>query len=77
MRHGRWTEDWLAVALALLLFGLALASAAGADLLGWVVTARLWKDLSASLAPVSARYASLPGWASLVATYGFLLALLS
>jgi uncharacterized membrane protein YadS len=77
MRHGRWTEDWLAVALALLLFGFALASAAGADLLGWVVTARLWKDLSASLAPVSARYASLPGWASLVATYGFLLALLS
>lgn len=77
VRRGPWTEDWLSVAMALGLFGLALASAAGADLLGWVVTARLWKDLSASLAPVSTRYAAWPGWASLLATYAFLLVLLS
>lgn len=73
---GRWTEDWLAVVLGLALFGLAMASAAGLDLLGWAVTARVWTKLPASLAPVSARYATWPGWASLLATYAFLMALL-
>ncbi|MCS6951369.1 MAG: putative sulfate exporter family transporter [Bryobacterales bacterium] len=77
MKRRPLTEDWLAVLLGLLLFGLALASAAGADLLGWAVSAKVWTKLAASLAPVSARYAALPGWASLLATYAFLLVLLS
>ncbi len=75
-RKGRWTEDWLAVCLGLLLFGLALASLAGADLLGWAVRTSIWTRLSAALGPASKTYAGLPGPLSLLATYAFLLALM-
>lgn len=70
------TEDWLAVCLGLLLFVLALASLAGADLLGWAVRTSIWTRISAALGPASKAYAGLPGSVSLLATYLFLLALM-
>ena len=75
-RKPRLTEDWLAVCLGLLLFGLALASLAGADLLGWAVRTSIWTRLGAALGPASKTYAGLPGLISLLATYLFLLALM-
>ena len=73
----RMTEDWLAVVAGLLLFALSMASLAGIDLLGWAVTTSVWTSLSQVLAPASKAYAAVPGLVSLLATYGFLLVLLS
>ena len=71
------TEDWLAVWLGLFLLVLSLAGAFGADLLGWAVTTRVWTSLSQALVPTSKAYAALPGMVSLLATYLFLLVLLT
>ncbi|MBS1859811.1 MAG: putative sulfate exporter family transporter, partial [Acidobacteria bacterium] len=71
------TEDWLAVWLGAGLFALSLAGLFGADLLGWAVTTSVWTDAARALGPASKAYASLPGSASLLATYVFLLALLT
>jgi uncharacterized membrane protein YadS len=70
-------EDWLAFWLGILVFVLALGPLAGVDLLGWAVKAQVWTDLSQSLAPVSDAYAGTGGFVSLLATYVFLLALLT
>jgi uncharacterized membrane protein YadS len=67
------SEDWLAVWVGLLIFALALGALAGADLLGWGVTTKVWTDFTKALAPVSEAYAKLPGVVSLLATYVFLL----
>lgn len=75
-KKARLTEDWLAVCLGLLLFVLALASLAGADLLGWAVRTSIWTRLSAALGPASKTYAGMPGLLSLAATYIFLLVLM-
>ncbi|MBI5396965.1 MAG: putative sulfate exporter family transporter [Verrucomicrobia bacterium] len=69
------SEDWLAVWLGLFIFALSLATLAGADLLGWSVTTKVWTDITKALAPVSEAYAKLPGIVSLLATYVFVLAL--
>jgi uncharacterized membrane protein YadS len=71
------SEDWMAVCVGLLLFGLALFVLAGADLLGWAVTTSVWTDMGRALAPASPTYAGLPGWMSLGVTFAFLLVLLS
>ncbi|MGO0122517.1 putative sulfate exporter family transporter [Desulfothermobacter acidiphilus] len=71
------TEDWWAVWLGLLVFLLALGKLYGVDLLGWVVKANMWTDLSKALSPVSKEYASLGGVGSLILTYLFLLVLTS
>ncbi len=71
------SEDWLSVWIGLFIFVLSLGSFAGADLLGWGVTTAVWTDLSKALAPVSKAYASLSGVGSLVATYLFLLILMT
>ena len=70
-------EDWLAVITGLFIFVLALTTYFGADVLGWAVTTSVWTNVSKSLAPVSKAYAGLPGWAALVVTYFFLLAVLA
>ena len=67
------SEDWLAVWIGLLIFALSLGALAGADLLGWGVTTKVWTNLARALAPVSDAYAKLPGLLSLLATYLFLL----
>jgi hypothetical protein len=71
------SEDWLSVAIGLLVFALALAGLAGADLLGWVVSTSVWTDPGTALAPVAKAYASLGGAGAFVVTYLALLALLS
>src|SRR3954452_8433360 len=73
----RISEDWLAVWLGLFLFVLSLGPLFGADLLGWAVTTSVWTNLSTALAPASKAYARLPGWLSLLATFVFLLAVLT
>jgi uncharacterized membrane protein YadS len=67
------SEDWLSVWIGLLIFALSLGIFAGTDLLGWGVSTAVWTDISKALAPVSKAYVSLGGVASLVATYLFLL----
>lgn len=74
---GRWSEDWLALALGLALFALAAASLLGPDLLGWAVKVAVWAKPAAALAPVSAKFGSLPGAAALVLTGLFLLGVLT
>ena len=71
------TEDWLSVAIGLLIFVLALAGLAGKDLLGWAVTASIWTDASQALKTASNAYASLGGTGALIATYAALLIVLT
>lgn len=71
------SEDWLAVCIGLFLFALSLVSLTGADLLGWAVTTSVWTNLSKSLAPAAKAYTGVPGVVSLLATYVFLLALMT
>ncbi len=70
-------EDVLALWLGLLVFVLALASAAGFDLVGWVVTTTIWVDPAKALAPVSKGYAFLGGLGAVLATYVALLVVLT
>lgn len=69
----RVSEDWLALWIGLAMFGLSLGTLVGADLLGWGVKTQVWLQPSTSLAPVSAAWKACPGWASLLASYLFLL----
>jgi uncharacterized membrane protein YadS len=71
------SEDWLSVAIGLLVFALALASLGGADLLGWVVSTSVWTDPGAALAPISKAYGELGGAGAFIVTYLALLAVLS
>jgi uncharacterized membrane protein YadS len=70
-------EDILALWLGLLVFLLALPSAAGLDLVGWVVTTSVWTDPAKALAPASRTYDFLGGAGALLATYAALLAMLT
>src|SRR3984885_3683575 len=71
------TEDWLAVVIGLLVFGAALVSVSGTDLLGWAVTTSVYTDLTQALSPFAKAYASLGGGGALIATYLALLVVLS
>lgn len=71
------SEDWLAVIIGIGIFVLALASAAGPDLLGWAITTAVWTDPGKALAPVSKAYASLGGAGSLLVTYAAFLVVLT
>src|SRR5262249_25034853 len=71
------TEDWLSVAIGLLIFALALVALTGTDLLGWAVTTSVWADPGQALSTVSKAYASLGGAGALVTTYLALLVVLS
>src|ERR1700720_3858569 len=71
------TEDWLAVVIGLLVFGSALASIGGVDLLGWAVTTSVYTNLTQALSPFAKAYASLGGGGALIATYLSLLIVLS
>ena len=73
----RISEDWLSLIVGLLIFALALASIAGVDMLGWVVTTSIWTDIGKALNPVAKSYAALGGFGALVATYVALLVILS
>ncbi len=71
------SEDWWAVWIGLFIFLLGLGPIYGQDLLGWVVKNNVWIDLSKSIKPISAGYASLSGITSAVLTYAFLLVVTS
>jgi uncharacterized membrane protein YadS len=70
-------EDWLAVAIGLLVFALALFSVGGIDLLGWAATTSVYTDITSALAPVAKAYAPFGGVVSLLLTYAALLLVLS
>ena len=71
------SEDWLSVWIGLLIFVLSLGVFVGTDILGWGITTAVWTDLGKALAPVSKAYAGLGGIGSLVATYLFLLVVMT
>src|ERR1700677_2319975 len=71
------TEDGLAVWLGLIVVGLALPTAAGVDLLGWLAAPQVWLEAGKAVQPISKAYAGLPGAGSLLATFAFILALVS
>jgi uncharacterized membrane protein YadS len=72
------TEDWWAVWIGLLLVGLSLVGISGFHALGFGVATSEWLDLGKAMAPSSApSYPTLPGWGALLATYAFLLLVLS
>src|SRR5580693_9902056 len=75
--RARLNEDWLAVVIGLLVFGSALISVSGTDLLGWAVTTSVYTDLTQALSPFAKAYALLGGGGALIATYLALLVVLS
>ena len=75
--RARLNEDWLAVVIGLLVFGVALISISGTDLLGWAVTTSVYTDLAQALNPFAKAYAWLGGGGALLATYAALLVVLS
>ena len=77
VRNGRLTEDWLAVLIGLSIFVLSLVSLAGVDVFGWVVKTSVWLNPAKIMAPVSGKYSGLPGLASLLFTFLFMLAVMT
>lgn len=71
------SEDWLSLWIGLLIFALSLGVLVGADILGWVVTTSVWTDVTKALAPASKAYSGLGGLGALIATYIFLLIVLT
>ena len=71
------SEDWLSVWIGLLIFVLSLGVLGGADLLGWVVSTRVWSNVSRALGTTSKAYAGLGGVGALIATYVGLLVVLT
>ena len=75
MRSWLTSEDWFAVWLGTAVVAMALPTAAGIDLLGWVASPRVWLSPAEAVRPVSLKYAALPGFASLLFTYLLVLGL--
>jgi uncharacterized membrane protein YadS len=69
------SEDWFAVWLGLAVVLIALPTAAGIDLLGWVAAPRIWLNPIDAVRPVSTNYATLSGLVSLLFTYLLILGL--
>jgi uncharacterized membrane protein YadS len=69
------SEDWFAVWLGAAVVAIALPTAAGIDLLGWVASPRVWLSPAEAVRPVSLKYAALPGIISLLFTYLLVLGL--
>lgn len=70
-------EDWLAVIIGLLVFGLALLNLTGNDFLGWVVTTSVYTNVTTALAPFAKTYGGLGGVGALLVTYAAFLVVLS
>jgi len=73
----RVSEDWLSVAIGLLVFALALAGLANVDLIGWAVSTSVWNNPANALGTVSKAYAALGGIGAFLVTYVALLVVLS
>jgi uncharacterized membrane protein YadS len=55
------SEDWLALILGLVIFGLSLGSFQGKDILGWGAKASVWVDPGKAISTVSSQYAGVKG----------------
>ncbi len=71
------SEDWLSVWIGLFIFVLSLGVYVGADILGFGITTAIWTNFSKALNPISKAYAGLGGIGSLIATYLFLLVIMT
>ncbi len=71
------SEDWLALCIGLFVFVLSLGLLFGKDILGWAVTTSVWTIPAKALAPASKTYATMPPLVSLVATFVFMLVVMS
>lgn len=59
---GGWiSEDWLALILGLIIFGLSLGSFQGTDILGWGAKAGVWIDPGKAITTISAKYQGVAG----------------
>ncbi|MBV5318361.1 MAG: putative sulfate exporter family transporter [Desulfobulbaceae bacterium] len=59
---GGWiSEDWLALILGLIIFGLSLGSFQNMDLLGWGAKAGVWIDPGKAITTISAKYQDIGG----------------
>jgi uncharacterized membrane protein YadS len=72
-----WSEDWLAVVVGAAVFVLALGILFGSNLLGWATGPRSWIEIGKSVRPVSSAYAQVDVLLLLLATYAFVLALMT
>jgi uncharacterized membrane protein YadS len=71
------SEDWFAVWLGFAVVLIALPTAAGVDLLGWISSPRIWLNPIDAVRPASSKFAFLPGFASLVFTFLLVLGLVA
>ena len=59
---GGWiSEDWLALILGLVIFGLSLGSFKGTDILGWGAKTGVWTDPGKAISTISAKYKGVEG----------------
>lgn len=59
---GGWiSEDWLALILGLIIFGLSLGSFKGTDILGWGAKTSVWSDPAKAISTISAKYKGVEG----------------
>ncbi|MBT8379048.1 MAG: YeiH family protein [Ignavibacteria bacterium] len=70
------SEDWLSLWIGLFVFILSLGLFFEADILGWGIKAKVWTDITESFSAISKNYESMPGIASLLLTFIFMLAIL-
>jgi hypothetical protein len=68
---GSLTEDWLALAVGVLVFALSLFSLGGIDLLGWAVTTSVYTDVATALAPVAKSLFGFVIWVGLLISWLF------
>ncbi len=73
----KWTEDKVALATGTFLFCIAMLNVAGVDMLGWVVKAQTWLDVTKVFRPTAKQYGFLGGFGSLFVTYALITALLA
>ena len=59
---GGWiSEDWLALILGLIIFGLSLGSFKGVDILGWGAKTGVWIDPGKAISTISAKFKGVEG----------------
>jgi uncharacterized membrane protein YadS len=71
------SEDWMSFWIGLFIFILSLGILTGGDILGFGINTAVWTDLSKALSPISKAYSGLGGVGSLIATYLFLLIIMT
>ncbi len=78
MAEKRWlTEDKLALIIGLFLFLLSMLNFSGYDVLGWGIKTNVWTSFDKAFGTATPAYKNLNGWLALLATYGFLTAVLA